>query len=234
MNRLVRDFLRLYWKSALDVAPLAAVILLFQIVVVREPFAEPVKLLAGFFLLVTGLFLFMRGFNTGLFPLGQSMTFQFAEKGNIWWLLAFCGLIAYSATIAEPTLISLAAKAEQLSGGRYDAFWLRNASAIGVMAGVVIGVLRITLGHPIQNYYIAGYTVVTIVTMFAPEGIIGIAFDFGGAALSTVSVPLLSAMGMGLASTIGGRHPMLDGFGIIGFAGMTPMIAIMIYGVIVS
>lgn len=226
--------MRLYWKSALDVAPLAAVILLFQLVVVREPFAEPLKLLAGFFLLITGLFLFMRGFITGLFPLGQSMTFQFAEKGNIWWLLAFCGLIAYSATIAEPTLISLAAKAQEMSGGKYDAFWLRNASAIGVAVGVVIGVLRITLGHPIQNYYIAGYAAVALITMFAPEGIIGIAFDFGGAALSTFSVPLLSAMGMGLATTIGGRHPMLDGFGIIGFAGMTPMIAIMAYGIIVS
>ena len=234
MNRFIRDFLRLYWKSALDVAPLAVVILLFQLVIVREPFAEPVKLLTGIFMLVTGLFLFMRGFNTGLFPLGQSMTFQFAEKGNIWWLLSFCGLIGYSATIAEPTLISLAAKAQEVSGGKYDAFWLRNASAIGVMAGVVLGVLRIALGHPIQNYYIAGYMTVSIMTMLAPEGIIGIAFDFGGAALSTVSVPLLSAMGMGLATTIGGRSPMLDGFGIIGFAGMTPMIAIMMYGIIVS
>lgn len=234
MNRFIRDFLRLYLKSALDVAPLVAVILFFQMVIIREPFAEPLKLLAGFFLLVSGLFLFMRGFHTGLFPLGQSMTFHFAEKGNIWWLLAFCGLIGYSATIAEPTLISLAAKAEEISGGRYDAFWLRNASAIGVMAGVVIGVLRIALGHSIQNYYIAGYAVVAATTMFAPAGIIGIAFDFGGAALSTVSVPLLTAMGMGLATTIGGRNPILDGFGIIGFAGMTPMIAIMIYGIIVS
>lgn len=234
MNRLIRDFLRLYWKSALDVVPLAVVILLFQLVVIREPFTEPLKLLTSFFLLVTGLFLFMRGFNTGLFPLGQSMTFRFAEKGNIWWLLSFCGLIGYSATIAEPTLISLAARAQEVSGGKYGAFWLRNASAIGVMAGVVIGVLRIALGHSIQLYYIAGYTAVAIMAMFAPEDIIGIAFDFGGAALSTVSVPLLSAMGMGLATTIGGRHPMLDGFGIIGFAGMAPMIAIMAYGIIVS
>jgi hypothetical protein len=234
MNWFIRDFLRLYFKSAMDVAPLVVVILFFQMVVIREPFAEPWKLLAGFSLLVTGLFFFMRGFHAALFPLGQSMTFQFAVKGNIWLLLAFCGLVAYSATIAEPTLISLAAKAEEISGGRYDAFWLRNASAIGVTVGVVIGVLRIALGHSIQNYYIAGYTAVTVVTMLAPEGIIGIAFDFGGAALSTFSVPLLSAIGMGLATTIGGRNPMLDGFGIIGFAGMTPMIAIMAYGVIVS
>jgi hypothetical protein len=234
MNRLIRDFLRLYLKSALDVAPLVVVILFFQLAVIREPFAEPLKLLAGFFLLVTGLFFFMRGFHTALFPLGQSMTFQFAEKGNVWWLLAFCGLVGYSATIAEPALISLAAKAQEVSGGRYDAFWLRNSAAIGVAGGVVIGVLRIALGHPIQRYYIAGYTAVALITMIAPEGIIGVAFDFGGAALSTFSVPLLSAMGMGLASTIGGRNPMLDGFGIIGFAGMTPMIAIMAYGILVS
>ena len=234
MNRLIRDLLRLYFKSAMDVAPLAAVILFFQMAVIREPFAEPLKLLTGFFLLVSGLFLFMRGFHTGLFPLGQAMTFHFAEKGNVWWLLAFCGLIGYSATIAEPTLILLAVKAHEISGGRYDPFWLRNAAAIGVMAGVVIGVLRIALGHSIQNYYIAGYAVVTLITMFAPVGIIGIAFDFGGAALSTVSVPLLAAMGMGLATTIGGRNPMLDGFGLIGFAAMAPIIAVMIYGIIVS
>ena len=234
MNRLIRDFLRLYFKSALDVAPLVAAILFFQFVVIREPFAEPLKLLTGFFLLVTGIFLFMRGFHTALFPLGQSMTFHFAEKGNIWLLLAFCGLIGYTSSMAEPTLILLSSRAQELSGGKYSAFWLRNSAAIGVMAGVVIGVLRIILGHSIQRYYIAGYVVVTIVTIAAPVAIIGIAYDFGGAALSLVSVPLLTAMGMGLATTIGGRNPVLDGFGLIGFSAMTPMIGIMIYGIIVS
>jgi len=234
MNRFIRDFLRLYFKSAKDVAPLVAVILFFQLAVIREPFAEPLKLLAGFFLLVTGIFFFMRGFHTALFPLGQSMTFQFAEKGNIWLLLAFCGLIGYTSSMAEPTLILLSSKAQELSGGKYSAFWLRNCAAVGVMAGVVIGVLRIVLGHSIQNYYIAGYMIGIIVTIVAPKPVIGVAYDVGGASLSTVSVPLLAAMAMGLSSTIGGRNPVLDGFGLIGFAGMAPMTVIMIYGIIVS
>lgn len=234
MNRLIRDFLRLYWKSALDVAPLVAVIIFFQFVVIREPFAEPLKLLTSFFLLVSGLFLFMRGFHTGLFPLGQAMTFHFAERGNIWLLIAFCGLIGYTSSMAEPTLILITSSAQELSGGKYSALWLRNSAAVGVMIGVIIGVLRIVLGHSIQNYYIAGYIIGIIVTIAAPKAIVAIAYDVGGASLSTISVPLLAAMAMGLSSTIGGRNPVLDGFGLIGFAGMTPMTVIMIYGIIVS
>lgn len=234
MNRLVRDFLRLYLKSAVDVAPLAVIIVFFQLVVIREPFDEPLKVGAGFFLMITGLFLFMRGCDTTLFPLGQTMTFHFAEKGDIRWLLAFCGLVGYSATIAEPALIPLAEKAEEFSGGRYSALWLRNAAAVGVMAGTLMGVLRIIFNHSTQFYFMAGYSAVTIMSALAPEEIVGVAFDFGGAALSTVSVPLLAAMGMGLATTIKGRNPVMDGFGVIGLAGMAPMTAIMLYGFIVS
>lgn len=144
----MKKFIYLFFKSFKDVAPLIAVIIFFQIVVIGEPFANPGRMLAGVFLVVFGLFLFMRGLEAGLFPLGESMAFSFADKGNIWWLLIFAASIGYSTTIAEPALMAIAQQAEQITDGEITAFTLRNIVAIGVALGISVGTLRIILGHP--------------------------------------------------------------------------------------
>ncbi len=229
----MKNFFYLFYKSFLDVAPLVIVILFFQLAVIQEPFINPYKLALGMFLLIFGLFLFMLGLDTGLFPLGESMAFSFAAKGNIWLLLIFAAAIGYSTTIAEPVLIAIAQKAETMTESRITAFALRNTVAIGVALGIVIGVMRILLNHPIHYYFIGGYIAVMTITIFAPREIIGIAYDAGGITTSTVTVPLVTALGIGLASSIGGRNPLIDGFGLIAFASLLPIITVMGYGLII-
>jgi hypothetical protein len=229
----LRVFFYLLFKSFKDVVPLISVIFFFQLVVIGEPFPNTLLLLGGLFMVVFGLFLFMRGLEVGLFPLGESMAYSFAAKGNIWWLLFFAAAIGYTTTIAEPALIAIADKAEIITGGRLTSFSLRNVVAIGVAAGISIGTLRIILGHPIQYYIIPGYIFVMLITLFAPEEIIGLAYDLGGVTTSTVTVPLVTALGVGLASSISGRNPLVDGFGLIAFAALTPMITVMSYGLII-
>lgn len=228
----MRNLLYLLFKSFTDVAPLIGVIFFFQLVVIGEPFPDTPKLVGGLALMIFGLFLFMRGLEVGLFPLGESMAFSFAAKGNIWLLLFFAAAIGYTTTIAEPALIAIAGKAEAITDGRITAFALRNVVAIGVALGLVVGVMRIILGHPIHYYIISGYIIVMIITVFAPEEIIGLAYDSGGVTTSTVTVPLVTALGIGLASSISGRNPMVDGFGLIAFASITPMITVMGYGLL--
>ncbi len=229
----MRNFLFLLFRSFTDVAPLIGVIFFFQLVVIGEPFPNTLKLVAGLALVIFGLFLFMLGLEVGLFPLGESMAYSFAAKGNIWLLLFFAAAIGYSTTIAEPALIAIAGKAEMITDGRITAFALRNVVAIGVALGLVVGVMRIVLGHPIHYYIISGYVIVMIITVFAPEEIIGLAYDSGGVTTSTVTVPLVTALGIGLASSISGRNPMIDGFGLIAFASLTPMITVMGYGLLI-
>ncbi len=229
----MRNFLFLLFRSFTDVAPLIGVIFFFQLVVIGEPFPDTPKLIGGLALMIFGLFLFMRGLEVGLFPLGESMAHSFAAKGNIWLLLFFAAAIGYTTTIAEPALIAIAGKAETITDGRITAFALRNVVAIGVALGLVVGVMRIILGHPIHYYIISGYILVMIITVFAPEEIIGLAYDSGGVTTSTVTVPLVTALGIGLATSISGRNPMIDGFGLIAFASLTPMITVMGYGLLI-
>ncbi len=229
----MKNLFYLLYKSFLDVAPLICVIFFFQLVVIGEPFPETLKLIAGLALVIFGLFLFMRGLEMGFFPLGESMAYSFASKGNIWWLMFFAAAIGYATTIAEPALIAIANKAEVITGGRLASFSIRNAVAVGVAAGIAVGTLRIVLGHPIHYYIISGYVIVMIITIFAPGEIIGLAYDLGGVTTSTVTVPLVTALGVGLAGSISGRNPMVDGFGLIAFASLTPMITVMGYGLIV-
>ena len=191
------------------------------------------RLITGVILVVFGLFLFMRGLEVGLFPLGESMAFAFAEKGNIYWLLIFAATLGYTTTFAEPALIAIAGKAEIITGGKISAFALRSVVALGVAIGISLGTLRIILGHPIQYYIITGYVLVMVLTVFAPKEIIGLAYDSGGVTTSTVTVPLVTALGIGLASSIAGRNPLIDGFGLIAFASLTPMLTVMGYGLIV-
>lgn len=229
----MKVFLYLIYKSFVDVVPLIGVICFFQFFVIAEPFPNPPALITGLFLVVFGLFLFMRGLEAGIFPLGESMAYSFAAKGNIWLLLLFAASIGYTTTIAEPALMVIADKAELITGGRLTSFTLRNVVAIGVAVGISTGTVRIILGHPIHYYIIPGYLLVMLITLFAPEEIIGLAYDIGGVTTSTVTVPFVTAIGVGLASSISGRNPLVDGFGLIAFAALTPMITVMGYGLIV-
>ena len=229
----MKQFFSLIFKSFIDVAPLIAVICFFQIFVIGEPFPNAPMLVAGLFFVVFGLFLFMRGLEVGIFPLGESMAYSFAAKGNIWLLLLFAAAIGYTTTIAEPALMVIADKAELITGGKISSFTLRNVVAMGVAVGISIGTVRIILGHPIHYYIIPGYLLVMLITLFAPNEIIGLAYDSGGVTTSTVTVPFVTALGVGLASSISGRNPLVDGFGLIAFAALTPMITVMGYGLIV-
>jgi hypothetical protein len=169
----------------------------------------------------------------GIFPIGESLANQFARKGSVFWLLLFGFLVGFATTAAEPALIAIADRAETISAGRLDAFWLRITVALSVGLALMVGILRILLGHPIHYYIITGYLIVILVTFFAPAEIVGLAYDSGGVTTSTVTVPLVAALGVGLASSIRGRNPVIDGFGLIAFASMTPMIFVQVFGIIV-
>jgi hypothetical protein len=181
----------------------------------------------------------------GLFPIGESMAYAFARKGSVFWLLAFAFALGFGTTVAEPALIAVAGEAAEVAalGGMIEkseaamtsyASGLRYTVALSVGFAIVVGVLRILRGWPIQYLIIGGYMGVVIMTMFAPEEIIGIAYDSGGVTTSTITVPLVTALGVGLASSIKGRNPMVDGFGLIAFASLTPMIFVMGYGMVIG
>lgn len=227
----MKNLFYLLSKSVVDVLPLIAVILLFSQFVIDEPIGNFYRISIGFVMVIIGLFIFMRGLNMGIFPLGASMAYSFAERGNLFWLLLFAALLGYSSTIAEPALIAVCNQAEQSSNGELNGFILRNAVAIGVAAGLVIGTLRIILGHPIQIYIAVGYIIVMIITIFSPVEIVGVAYDSGGVATSVITVPLIAALGIGLANSIEGRNPIVDGFGLIAFAALAPMVTVMLYGI---
>lgn len=192
-----------------------------------------------------GLTLFVQGLEMGLFPLGENMAYAFARKGSVTWLLIFAFLLGFGTTIAEPALIAVSAEAADVAAtggviGASDedkknyANGLRFTVAFSVGIAILVGVIRIIKGWPIHYLIIMGYIGVIIMTEFAPKWIIGIAYDSGGVTTSTITVPLVTALGVGLASSIKGRNPMIDGFGLIAFASLTPMIFVMLYGVVTS
>ncbi len=240
----LRLFLISVLNSGRDLMPIVIVIAFFQLFILQQSLPDLTKLIVGLVLVVFGLNFFIRGLELGLFPLGENMAYAFARKGNVWWLLAFAFLLGFGTTIAEPALIAIADKAADVAaeGGMIDttleakssyANGLRYTVAISVGFAILIGVIRIIKGWPIHYLIIAGYTGVVVVTMFAPVEIIGIAYDSGGVTTSTITVPLVTALGIGLASSIKGRNPMVDGFGLIAFASLTPMIFVMFYGIII-
>jgi hypothetical protein len=227
-----------------DLLPIIIVIAFFQLVVLQQPIPNLGQLLVGTMLVVIGLTLFVQGLEMGLFPIGETMAYAFARKGSLWWLLAFAFALGFGTTVAEPALIAVAkeaAKVAALGGHIQDtpgsrsayADGLRLTVALSVGFAIVLGVIRIIKGWPIQYLIISGYLGVVIMTMFAPREIIGIAYDSGGVTTSTITVPLVTALGVGLASSIKGRNPMTDGFGLIAFASLTPMIFVMGYGMII-
>jgi hypothetical protein len=240
----LRRFLGSVLSSVRDLLPIILVVAFFQVVVIQQPFPEFGRILAGCLLVVVGLAFFVRGLEQGLFPIGESLAYAFARKGNLLWLLAFAFALGFGTTIAEPALTAVAAEAAIVAaeGGVIAsnnaamanyALGLRITVALSVGVAIVAGVFRIVRGWPIQYFIIGGYLGVVIMTAFAPPEIIGIAYDSGGVTTSTVTVPLVTALGVGLAESIRGRNPMIDGFGLIAFASLMPMIFVMAYGMVV-
>ncbi len=240
----MRALLAPIYESVRNLIPIVLVIAFFQMVVLRQPLPKFAELLVGMLLVTLGLALFLRGLELGLFPLGETLAREFARKGSLAWLLLFAFTLGFGTTVAEPALIAVAAEAARATAEsgmimntdaalRAYALGLRLTVGISVGFAIVVGVVRILRGWPIQYLIIGGYTGVIIMTAFAPPEVIGIAYDTGGVTTSTITVPLVTALGVGLASSIKGRNPMVDGFGLIAFASLTPMIFVMAYGMMI-
>ena len=236
MGRRVGDSLR-------DLAPIILVIAFFQVVVLRQPFPDLGNVVVGLVCVVIGLALFIQGLESGLFPLGEALARGFANKGSLTAMLAFAFFLGFGTTVAEPALIAIADEAATVAaqagaipqGADSEAsyaFRLRMVVAVSVGLSIVLGVFRIIKGWPIHRLIIGGYLLVTAMTVFAPAEIIGVAFDSGGVTTSTITVPLVTALGVGLATAIRGRNPMLDGFGLIAFASLVPIIGVLAYGMV--
>ncbi len=240
----ISAFLKTLLSSLRDLLPIILVVAFFQIVVIKQPVADLGEILFGTLLVILGLAFFVRGLEQALFPIGESVAYAFARKANLFWLLVFAFALGFGTTIAEPALTAVAAEAakvaaaeghiaqEQIAMANY-ALGLRLTVAMAVGVAILAGVYRIVRGWPIQYFIIGGYLGVVIMTFFAPPEIIGIAYDSGGVTTSTVTVPLVTALGVGLASSIKGRNAMIDGFGLIAFASLTPMIFVMAYGMVI-
>ncbi len=229
----VKFFFILLKSSFRDLLPIIAVIAFFQFAILQQIPENILQVVLGLSIVAFGLAVFIQGLELGIFPLGENLANEFAKKGSLFWLLLFAFLIGFSTTIAEPALIAIANKAQEISLGRIDAFTLRLVVALSVGCAIAIGVLRILLGTPIHLIIIAGYVFVVLLTFFTPPEIVGLAYDSGGVTTSTVTVPLVTALGIGLASSIRGRNPVIDGFGLIALASLTPMIFVQVYGIFV-
>ena len=230
-----------------DVLPVAAILLFFQIAILRQPIPHLGRFIAGFGCVLAGLALFLFGLEQALFPVGRHMAAQLASPRLIFgpvssggaesafaytWIYLYAAAIGFSTTIAEPALIAVAQKAGEVSRGSIHPWGLRIAVAIGVSIGILLGTYRIISGMPLVYFVAAGYLAVIVQTYFAPKNIIPLAYDSGGVTTSTVTVPIVAALGLGLSATIPGRNPVLDGFGLIAFASLTPMIFVMAYGLL--
>ena len=240
----ILSFIRALLGSLRDLAPIIAVVVFFELAVLQQSLPNVGGLLTGLLFTVLGLTFFIYGLELGLFPIGESMAYDFARNGNLVWLLTFAFALGFGTTVAEPALIAVAGEAAQaasVAGVITDdaaaqasyAYGLRMTVALSVGVAIVIGVFRILKGWPIQYFIIGGYVLVMLLTTQAPREIIGIAYDSGGVTTSTITVPLVTALGVGLASSIRGRNPLVDGFGLIAFASLTPMIFVMAYGILV-
>lgn len=230
--------------TVLDVLPIVIIIFGFQGLVIRKPIPNMKKVLTGFVYVLLGLAFFLVGLEEALFPLGDLMAKQLTDPAFIYgggkipdilhwqdykWVYLFAAAIGFATTIAEPALIAVAIKAQDVSGGTISVRGLRVSVAIGVAVGIALGTFRIVTGTPLHYYIMAGYVLVIIQTGYAPRSIIALAYDSGGVTTSTVTVPLVTALGLGLASTVPGRSVLIDGFGLIAFASLFPIISVMGY-----
>jgi len=242
VKKLGRRIRKTFFEAVLDLAPIVGVVMFFQLAVLRQPFPNLSEVLLGLAFVVLGLMLFVKGLEMGLFPIGENIAYQLTRKGSVFWLLTFAFLLGFSTTIAEPALIAVADKAAEIaSDGDYItsdftkryALGLRISVAVSVGFSIVIGVIRIIKGWSLMYLIVSGYVGVILMTFISPDAIIGIAYDAGGVTTSTITVPLVTALGVGLASSIKGRNPLTDGFGLIAFASLMPMIFVMGYGLVI-
>ena len=237
-------FARLIAGTIRDLAPIVLVVAFFQIVVLKRPFPNLEVILIGLVFVMIGLAFFLKGLEMALFPVGESLAGAFATRGNLALLLVFSFALGFGTTVAEPALIAVAGEAAAAAAeagvirSNEDAraayaTGLRYTVALSVGAAITLGVLRILKGWPLHVLIIGGYVIVVALTTVAPKEIVGIAYDSGGVTTSTITVPLVTALGVGLATVIKGRNPLIDGFGLIAFASLTPMIFVLIYGMVV-
>lgn len=246
---MIENLLEVLWSTVFDILPIICIIFFVQYLVIRRPMPNLKRVVFGFVLVLFGLAFFLVGLEQALFPIGELMAQQLTDPAFIksklaaasqevdnslhWsdykWVFLFAAAIGFSTTIAEPSLLAVAIKASSVSGGTISVWGLRIAVAIGVGIGISLGTYRIVVGTPLHYFIITGYVFVIIQTMFAPKAIIALAYDSGGVTTSTVTVPLVTALGIGLAGTVPGRSELIDGFGLIAFASLFPMITVMGY-----
>jgi len=242
--KIFTDLIHTLGMTFKDVAPVLVLLLFFQFAILRKPLPDWRRMAFGFACVIVGLALFLDGLETALFPIGRLMATQLSAPQFVFgtetapaqadwyayaWVYLFGALIGFATTIAEPALIAVSFKAQEVSRGGLHQWGLRLAVAFGVSAGIALGTFRIVTGTPLYAYIIAGYVLVVIQTVFAPREIIPLAYDSGGVTTSTVTVPLVAALGLGLSETVPGRNPALDGFGLIAFASVFPIMSVMGY-----
>lgn len=238
---MLLNILRRLKASFMDLLPIIVVVAFFQAVVLRQPLPQVGVVIFGAILVVVGLMLFVQGLEMGLFPIGENMAYALTRKGSVFWLLAFAFGLGVTTSIAEPALIAVAEQAARVAaesqliedsdpGRNHYALGMRISVALAVGVALLLGILRILKDWPLPLFIIGGYTVVMVLTPFAPAGIVGIAYDIGGVTTSTITVPLVTALGVGLAGSIKGRNPVVDGFGLIAFASIMPMIFVLVHG----
>ncbi len=240
----VNDFGKILLATCRDVLPIIILITGLQLLVLRQPIPHLRRLIIGGVYVVIGLALFLAGLEKALFPLGKIMASQLSDPAFIYgageivlqadwkaygWVYLFAAMIGFATTIAEPSLIAVAYKANEVSAGTIKQWGLRITVAVGVAFGISLGTFRIVTGTPLYLYILVGYMIVIVQTIFTPKSIIALAYDSGGVTTSTVTVPLVAALGLGLAATVPGRNPALDGFGLIAFASLFPIITVMGY-----
>jgi hypothetical protein len=244
LTALLIEFAKILIATSRNVLPVIVLIMFFQLIVLRRPIPHLRSLIVGGVFVVIGLALFLAGLGKALFPLGKMMAAQLSDPAFIYgsedavlrsdwkaygWIYLFGAMIGFATTIAEPALIAVAFKASEVSAGTISQWGLRITVAIGVAVGISLGTFRIVSGTPLFIYILAGYIIVIVQTIFAPKKIIALAYDSGGVTTSTVTVPLVAALGLGLSATVPGRNPALDGFGLIAFASLFPIISVMGY-----
>ncbi|QIT56100.1 DUF1538 domain-containing protein [Aquisalimonas sp. 2447] len=232
MNQL-REFYGILKHAFRNLLPIIAVVSFFQFAVMQEVPDGLLSMVIGLGIVVLGVALFLQGLELGIFPIGKNLSNQLAKRGSLVLLMLFGFSLGFAAVIAEPALIAVAEQAEVISEGRVNAFTLRLLVATSVGAVVGLGIVRIILGHSLHWYMIAGYLLVVFVTFFAPEEIVGLAYDSGGVTTNIVTVPLIAALGIGLAVSIRGRTALMHGFGLVALAVMVPMISVQLYGIMV-
>ncbi len=243
------DFILILFSTFKDVAPIIGLILIFKIFVLKQSIPHLKRVIVGVIYVIMGLALFLTGLEKALFPLGKVMATQLSDPSFLmdstttilnlaWhdygWVYIFAASIGFATTIAEPSLIAIAYKANEVSAGTISQWGLRLTVALGVAIGISLGTFRIVTGTPLYLYILAGYLIVMVQTLIGPKQIIPLAYDSGGVTTSTVTVPLVAALGLGLAETIPGRNPAIDGFGLIAFASLFPIISVMGYAQITS